>query len=145
MRQTSALAGFIAVIVTFVLSAAACADEFIEVRGVLEHYGDTVHLELPDHLDAGVPAAITVWTYGNPFCDRKGPIYLSVDGLLVVIEPYDLVPAPSSGKACPDVVGPFVHTVHVEVSQTGAATSRVIGRRQPDDTIMTVERPLSVQ
>lgn len=127
------------------LAAVACADDFVEVRGVLEHYADTVRLELPDHLDAGFPAAVTVWTYGNPVCDRVGPTYHAVDGMLVVIEPYDLVRSPSAGRSCPDIVGAFEHTVHVELSQTGTATVRVIGRRMPGDAIITVERELGVR
>ena len=124
------------------LGLAGCADDHLEVRSLVLYYGEAAYLEAPDSLPPGVSAPITAWTFRS--CqDRPGPTHVTISDQVVLIEPYDSVPV--RAPTCPDAQpAPFGHTVFVDVPQPGPITLRLVGRGQPGDTTVTLDRILIV-
>lgn len=123
-------------------SVLACGPEWVEMRGVIETGSWEFHLELPDLFEVGVPADVTVWTYVGG-CASQGPTRLTIEPSLVVIEPFDSVPAPGVSKNCPDALRIYQHAVVVEVSAPGDVTVRVRGLS--GNTLVTRDATIAAQ
>ncbi|HEX9692260.1 MAG TPA: hypothetical protein VGA22_09195 [Gemmatimonadales bacterium] len=135
-------AGIGVLVAALLVSVTACADDYIEVRSVIEWDLAGVQVTLPDHFDVGVPAPVSVMTL-RVICDKDGRTVVTEDGLLVVIEPYDLKNIKST--ACPDagISGP--RTANVIVGQAGEVTVRVIGLSGVQNSVITVEYTVPAQ
>jgi hypothetical protein len=118
------------------LGAAACASDYIEVRSVIV-IDDTVRVTVPDHFDVGVPSPVSVLTVFG-CCDRAGSTHVTIDGLLVVVEPTDLALAPGVSRDCPDCGMIYRRSADVTVRQAGDVTVRFIGRGALD-TLVTFD------
>ena len=113
--------------------------------GVLELDGTRLPIETPATASVGVPIAITVYTVGGG-CTRMGPTTSSVQGLIAVVEPFDSVVTqlpPNWG--CPMDLRGLEHATTVQFDAAGAATIRFVGRTEPGDTALVIERSIVIQ
>ncbi|HYT13817.1 MAG TPA: hypothetical protein VEL12_13615, partial [Candidatus Nitrosopolaris sp.] len=70
----------------------------------------------------------------------------SVDGLVAVIQPFDSVVTelpPNWG--CPMDLRGLEHTATVRFASAGTATVQVLGRREPGDSALVIERTVVIQ
>lgn len=88
-------------------------------------------LEAPVPLEAGRPQTVTVNTFGSSTCVRPDGVTLKVEGMVVEIVPYDLVPL-SPAAMCTRDMAPRPHPVTVTFDRTGTALFRIIGVRAED-------------
>ena len=126
------------------LIVAGCIDpfagpDFVTKRGLIS---DPVQLFHPDTLQVGTQGTVTVITHGNG-CVRAGPTRLAVDDTRAIVEPYDSVRV-GADVVCNDILREFTHTVGVVFAAPGTKTLRVIGRRLPDETEITIDREITV-
>ncbi len=112
-------------------------------RGVIQFFEDTVRITLPDTVSANVAANISVLTHGGG-CISQGETRVSVDGLLAVIEPFDSIVV-GDDLVCTLELRVFTHTVLLQFGQTGIATARVIGIREPGGDTISVDRTFVVR
>jgi len=128
----------VAVFAALLVAAVACSD-YVEVRSVIEWDAVGVEVTVPDYFEIGVPAPVSVLTYAGG-CDQEGRTDVTVAGLLVIVEPYYLVPAPGASLNCPSrsITGP--RTAYVTVNQAGDVTVRIVGWTLFGDSVITVER-----
>ena len=99
----------------------------------------------PNHGISGVPITLAFYTVGGG-CTRTGPTSASVDGLVAVIQPFDSVVTelpPNWG--CPMDLRGLEHTATVRFASAGTATVQVLGRRQPGDSALIIERTVVIQ
>ena len=126
--------------------ASEVTEPVLEVRpGVLQFYDDLLQVQLPATASVGAPITVTVRTYGGG-CIRMGPTWTSVRGLVAVIEPLDSVVSrlpPNWG--CTAELGLLEHEATVQFAESGAATVRILGRREPGDSPLSVERTIVIQ
>ena len=136
------------VLIASVLAACNTGPEFAVVRGQIDPDGS---LGIgPALIIRPSPAAprqfvATVITFTGDSCLRKGFMEATVEGLLVVLEPFDLVDVNALG--CTRELFTFEHITGFNVSDAGTATVRLIGRYVlPDgsDSIVTIEEALRV-
>ena len=111
-------------------------------RGVIAFYGDPVRVTVPDSMRLGLPAKVTVETYGSG-CDNEVDTSVAVEGNLALVEPYEYVNV-DPGVFCPAIVIGHTHEVTIMFKEPGMAKVRIIGRREPGDHRMTVERSVVV-
>lgn len=142
--------GFITSTAGFVLVAACAGSGDFAIqprlearRGVIEFFEDTVGIILPDTVLANVPANISVRTHGGG-CISQGETRVSVDGLLAVIEPFDSVVV-GDDLVCTTELWVFTHTALLQFGQTGIATARIIGIREPSGDTISVDRIVVVR
>ena len=112
---------------------------------VLELDGQPVDIKTPTTASVGVPITLAFYTVGGG-CTRTGPTSASVDGLVAVIRPFDSVVTelpPNWG--CPMDLRGLEHTATVRFASAGTATVQVLGRRQPGDSALIIERTVVIQ
>ncbi len=113
--------------------------------GVLELDGRPVDIKTPTTASVGVPITLAFYTVGGG-CTRTGPTSASVDGLVAVIQPFDSVVTelpPNWG--CPMDLRGLEHTATVRFASAGTATVQVLGRREPGDSALIIERTVVIQ
>lgn len=114
-------------------------------RGVLEFYDDAPRIEAPATASVGAPVAVTVRTYGGG-CIGRGPTSTAVQGLVAVIEPFDsVVIRLPPNWACTLELRLLEHVATVQFAEPGTATIRILGRREPGDSPLSVERTIVIQ
>ena len=112
---------------------------------VLELDGRPVDIQTPATASVGGPITLTFYTVGGG-CTRTGPTSTAVDGLVAVIQPFDSVVTelpPNWG--CPMDLRGLEHTATVRFAAAGTATVQVLGRRQPGDSALIIERTVVIQ
>jgi hypothetical protein len=76
---------------------------------------------------------VTVTTFGSSGCTTPDGGSVVVDGDLVRILPYDIVPMAGHNDVCPRDFTPFPRLLPVKLSVPGAVRVRVVGRRPSGD------------
>lgn len=109
--------------------------------GVIEFDRDRIHVEVPDTVVAGRDFTILVRTWGGG-CTREGPTDVSVEGLRVVVVPYDIE---SGAEACTAILRAFDHEATVRLGRAGTASITVRGYSRPEDRTITIERTVVVE
>ena len=107
--------------------------------GVLVHYGVPSQVVASDTVDAGVPFAVSVRTYGGG-CESLGDTEVEIAGSVVSLRPYDFTVR--GGGACTDILNEFSHDVTVVMATPGPLELRVHGLELPADTMIVIERQL---
>ena len=104
--------------------------------GVIDAGTSTDALVMPDTVQAGVPFAITVTTFGS--CLRPDGVDIHVAGATADITPYDITLG--SGVVCPAILVDFPRSVTLSFDTPGTATVRLHGRSfSPGAGTVTVE------
>lgn len=112
------------------------------VLGAIEHYGDGLRLEVPDTVAAGEPFSVTVYTYGAG-CHAQGDTQIAQRTRSATIRPYDY--APRGSTICIDILRLFAHQAVLEFTHTGAASVTIVGRRHPENELITITRSIVVR
>jgi hypothetical protein len=124
----------------------AATEPVVELRrGVLEFHGDPPHVQAPATASLGTPVIVTVRTYGGG-CIKAGPTSAAVQGLVAVIEPFDsVVTRLPPNWACTQELRLLSHVTTLQFADRGTATIRILGRREPGDSPLSIERTIVVQ
>jgi hypothetical protein len=146
-RPTPAKATLLVVALTTTLAACdvlSIAPEERLVVGAVAFYavGDPF-IDLPDTVDASVPFAVTVHTYGGG-CERIGPTETTVEASAALVVPYDYTVS-SPGIACTDILNVFQHVAVLRLDLAGAATVTIRGREEPSGALREYPRPVWVR
>ncbi|HEX6107151.1 MAG TPA: hypothetical protein VFZ26_16310 [Gemmatimonadales bacterium] len=72
---------------------------------------------------------VTVHTVGSSDCTQPDGASVVVEGDLVRIVPYDIVPMPGHTDVCREDYAPHAHPLPLTLSRAGTARLRVVGRR----------------
>ena len=110
---------------------------------VLEHHGDRSTLEAPAKAKVGVPFTAKFVVYGTG-CLEAAPAESVIHRGGVDIRPYQLERKPSESEACPMNLRMDDQNVSIAFPLAGKITLRVIGRREPGDGEVTLERTVEV-
>jgi len=109
----------------------------------LAFYGDQDSVALPDTAFAGQPFTVRVRSYGGG-CVSKDQTFSGVSGRSAYIRPFVREPAPGADVACPAILLTFSHDVELVFEETGQATIRVYGLREPERTPYSITRTVHV-
>lgn len=121
-------------------------DPLGELRlGVIQYYGDSIRIVLPDSVRVGDAALVSVSTYGERCGVRQGETRVRVAGLLAEVAPFDSLVPPRSDVGCTLMLVRFEHVAAVYFAQSGLGTVRVRGRREPGGEAIEVERAILVR
>ena len=112
--------------------------------GILELYGESPEIAIPDTVSRGQTLIVTVLTYGGG-CVRRGPTDAHVEGLLAVVEPYDTVLNGGRGGVCTTELRQFSHQVTLRFEASGTARVRGVGRRVAGGGRERVASPLTIE
>ena len=83
----------------------------------------------PTVVAAGERFTVTVHTWGNSDCTKPDGGDLRVEGDLVRIVPYDIIPIPGHTDVCQDDYVARPHPFGLTLTRPGLARLRVVGRR----------------
>jgi hypothetical protein len=86
-------------------------------------------LVAPAEVRAGEEFPLSVYTAGPSVCTRPDGETVEVQGSLVRIVPYDVVPIPGHSDVCPHDIAFHEHRLRLSLPVAGAATLRVVGLR----------------
>lgn len=129
------------------LLAAACYDPLGPreelVIGTVAFYSQPVDIDVPDTVQADVPFAVRVRTYGGG-CERIGPTEVTNQDGGALVVPRDFTKT-GPGLVCTDVLKSFEHEAQVVLQTPGSATITVRGRVEPDDRIEDFVRQVIVE
>lgn len=109
--------------------------------GVIDFHDQPVEVAVPDTVSAGVDFEVSAVTYGGG-CVSADDTEVEVDGLFAQVVPYDLH---RRQEACPDVLRTFEHRALVRFDEPGTAEVRVVGRREPGNSLAVVVRQVVVE
>jgi hypothetical protein len=127
------------------LLAAGCeglsSPDTLHKAGILEYYDQPVVVTAPDSVHAGQAFDVTIRTYGDG-CYSQGETPVAVQGSVAQLSPFDLR---STRGNCPAVVQTFDHHASVTFSALGTAQVVVAGVREPEHTLVTVQRSVVVR
>jgi hypothetical protein len=132
-------------LIALLATGVACATdvEAYELKpGILENINLPVDVSMPDTVAVNDPADVVVRTIGGGCIRAKAHDDVSIEGLQVVIQPYDSMYVES--QICRADLLLFRHVVEVVFGQRGTATVRVLGRFGETDSSVTVERTMVV-
>lgn len=133
-----------------------CAERMVDRRdargrdterrlAVIEFFGDSAPLSVPDTVAVGAPVEVAVRSYASG-CVGPGETDVALTGLRAEVKPYDYyVTRLPENAACTDELRMFEHTATVRFATPGRATVRVRGRREPGGTGRTFERAVVVR
>src|SRR3954463_8882911 len=111
----------------------------------LRYAGLSESIVAPDTVMAGTPFEVSVRTFGGG-CVDPGDTEIAIVGRVVELRPFDIFTTHlPRGFVCPLNLAVYTHRVSLRLDQTGATTVRAIGRADPGDTAMTVERTVFVR
>ncbi|SRR6266446_8029989 len=110
---------------------------------ILQFYSDPVRTDLPDTVTVASAFTVSVRSYGGG-CTSQGETEAEVEGLLATIRPFDLV-LTDPNVVCIQILRVFEHVATIRFDQPGMATVRVVGRREPGDEPLSVDRTLVVR
>jgi hypothetical protein len=111
---------------------------------IIDHGGaDSVIITLPSTAIVGTAISVVVTTYGGD-CVHQGDTQASVAGLIAEVRPFDVFQANASSSACTRNLVLYAHSATLTFLETGKATIRVFGRRDPGSVNITVERTVDV-
>ncbi len=102
---------------------------------------DRVLVDVPAAAVAGVPLTVAVTTYGGG-CVGEDTTVTFVEGLHADVVPYQRV---ITGVACTLELRITKRQVAIVFPAAGRATVRVIGRASPGDSVVVVERGVTVR
>ena len=108
-------------------------------RGTIKFYYSPTVIETQQITSSGL-LRIRVHTYGGG-CTSKGRTDVRVEGRTIIVEPID---RHALQRACTDNLVTIVHEVDVQTAGPGNYIVRVIGRQEPGDVTVTVERTVTV-
>ena len=115
----------------------------IAVRRVarIAFYSDPAVVEVPAAAVAAVPLTVAVTTYGGG-CVGEDTTVTFVEGLHADVVPYQRV---ITGVACTLELRITKRQIAIVFAAAGRATVRVIGRVSPSDSLVVVERGVTVR
>ena len=120
------------------LSVAACNDatdpDKERILGQIDAYRSSPPtLAAPSTAAAHARFTVTVTTFGSSGCTTPDGGAVAVEGDLVRILPYDIVPSAGHTDVCPRDFAPFPRLLPVRLSPAGVYRVRVVGRRPSGD------------
>jgi len=120
--------------VALLLLAAGCHDatdpEKQRVVGTVDLLGTSPPvLVAPAEVAAGERFTVTVYTWGSSDCTKPDGGDVRIEGDLVRIVPYDIIPIPGHSDVCQDDYVARPHLFGLTLGRAGAARLRVVGRR----------------
>jgi hypothetical protein len=131
--------------IALLASGVACVTDVVAYElkpGILEDIDIPVDVTVPDTVAVDNPAEVVVRTIGGGCIRAKAHDDVSIEGLQVVIQPYDSMYV--GYPTCRGDLILFRHVVEVVFGQRGTATVRVLGRFGETDSSVTVERTIVV-
>ena len=133
------------------LVVAACSAEETarpgrSVRRVatIQYDRGSVSLAVPATARVGEPIPVVVTTYGDG-CHREDSTEVHVTGLRAEVVPYQRVYTPRADEGCALALHVNPRLVRVVFRAAGRATVRVTGRAELGDSLLRVERGLTVR
>jgi len=108
--------------------------------GNIRFYGDPLIVDVPASATAGVPFTVSVTTYGGG-CIAEAETVVQVNGWRAHVVPYQRV----SIGLCTQELRITKREASVTFAVPGQAVVRVIGRKQPEDELIEVERIVVVR
>ncbi len=105
---------------------------------------DTAVIQLPSTVRRNEPVDVYVTTYGGG-CIGPDTTVANVSGLRATIVPYQREYRPLPTGACTMELRVERRAVRLVFATAGIAVVRVVGRVTPDDSLVAVERRLTVQ
>jgi hypothetical protein len=126
----------------------ACAtagpeNETERAPAVLTFDGDTTIVTLPAAARLGETVTLRFTSFSGG-CTRKDTPDAVVSGLHAEVRPYERAPTQSSDLVCPAVLGVEQNVVELRFLEAGRAQVRIVGRAQPGNQPIVVERELAV-
>lgn len=120
---------------------------------ILDSFGDTAHVTVPDTMVVGLPSNVIVRTIGGGFqypvgtnfCVSVGSTTLVQANAVVNISPVDIVSFPKAGQECNAAQILLDHVITVTPTQPGALTIQILGRRLPGDNSLIRARSVYVK
>jgi len=112
--------------------------------GTILLYHEPTVVEVPSSATAGTPFTVTVTTYGGG-CISEDVTVVHVDGERADVVPYQRIYNPARNVVCTSELRITRRQASVTFASSGTAVVRVIGRAQPADTLMQVERTVLVR
>jgi hypothetical protein len=129
--------------------AVACSDPVIidnrQLRpGILVNNGIPATIDIPLTVDHGQTVDVHVVTFGTG-CDEIGDTQVNGQANDLEIVPRDWFVIPLPGQACTADIKQFIHSAQVTFNQTGPATIRFLGRREPGGDDITLVANITVR
>jgi hypothetical protein len=112
--------------------------------GRTHFYGNPVVIDVPPSATSGTPFAVAVTTYGGGCTGEDRSVVLVTD-LRADVVPYQRVYRPRADEACTEELRITRREVAVTFQATGQAVVRVHGRAMPGDSLVVVERVVTVR
>lgn len=109
---------------------------------ILQFHSDPVRIDLPETVAVASAFTVSIQSYGGG-CTSQGDTDVQVEGLLATIRPFDLEPSDPE-VICPAILRVFEHVATIQFDQPGTATVRVLGRREPGDEPLSIDRTVLV-
>jgi hypothetical protein len=109
-----------------------------ERLGVLEFYGRSAEISVPDTVLVANRFEVAFYTFGGG-CVSRGDTSVDVTGNTVVVTPTDVH---SDAEICTTELAHLDHTVTVRLPSAGTGTVVVAGRAEPGDS--SIQRIFSV-
>lgn len=146
-RRGELLARFIAA--ATLLGVAACSDPVIidnrQLRpGILVNNGIPAAIDVPLFVDRGQTVNVTVVTFGTG-CDEIGDTQVNGQNNEIEIVPRDWFVIPLPSQVCTADIRQFTHSAQLSFNQTGPATIRFLGRREPGGDDITLVAEITVR
>jgi hypothetical protein len=107
-------------------------------------YGNPVVVEVPTAATTGTPFAVAVTTYGGG-CIAEDRTVVLVTDLSADVVPYQRVYRPRANEACTEELRITRREIVVTFQATGQGIVRVHGRAMPGDSLVVVERIVTVR
>ena len=131
------------------LGSLACSDPVIidnrQLRpGILVNDGIPAQIDVSLTVDRNQPVTVTISTFGTG-CDEIGDTQVNGQGNEIEIVPRDWFVIPLPRQVCSADVRLFTHTAQLSFTQTGAATIRIRGRREPAGDEITLVTNVTVR
>lgn len=111
---------------------------------VVYHHEDPAVLEVPETGRVGEPITVQVTTYGGG-CVRDDTTVATVAGLQADIVPYQQIFTPGPRGGCTRDLRITRRSVRVVFGTPGPARVRLIGRAQPGDSLIRLERQVTIR
>jgi hypothetical protein len=108
------------------------------------YYGQPVVIEVPAVATAGASFTVAVTTYGGG-CIAEDRTVVLVTGMTADVVPYQRVYRPRANEACTEELRITRREASVTFQAPGQAVVRMHGRAMPGDSLVVVERVVTVR